>query len=76
MFDVGLHERLLIPSFPACGTLQSVGAIDDGRPGGALGAPKPDIVICVLCVGLVFVCVFLLVLVLGLMLAVCSSSSG
>jgi hypothetical protein len=45
MFEVGLHERLLIPSFPACGTLQSAGAIDEGRAVAAPGlAPKADII--------------------------------
>lgn len=38
---VGLQLRLLIPSFPACGTLQSLGAI--GVTAGAAGAPNADI---------------------------------
>jgi hypothetical protein len=47
MLDVGLQERLLIPSFPADGTLQSVGAIDEGRAAAPPPAPKADIVLLV-----------------------------
>jgi hypothetical protein len=70
MFDVGLQERLLIPSFPACGTLQSAGAIDEGRAAVAPPlAPKADIVLCLLLCCLLLVACFvysiLLLLILG-----------
>lgn len=44
MLAVGLHVRLLIPSFPACATLWSFGAIELGRVGAGGDIPNVDMI--------------------------------